>query len=129
MRNLDYFKKIMGFRSLLFLIIIFSLIATTEALAKTTTDLDPTETTLNPSSSTITSSTDTGSSTDSDNPTPTTSTVDGIDFQSRMMTVGGILEPTDTTALLVAGAQTNVAWMIPVIVSGIGIGIVIARKF
>jgi len=27
------------------------------------------------------------------------------------------------------GAQMNAAWMIPVIVSAIGIGIVIARKF
>jgi len=43
--------------------------------------------------------------------------------------VGGIFEGVDTTSLLVAGAQTNAAWMIPVIVSAIGIGIVIARKF
>jgi len=31
--------------------------------------------------------------------------------------------------LILAGAQMNAAWMIPVIVSAIGIGIVIARKF
>jgi len=43
--------------------------------------------------------------------------------------VGGELLPIDTTSLLVAGAQMNAAWMIPVIVSGIGIAIVIARKF
>ena len=43
--------------------------------------------------------------------------------------VGGMFEGVDTTSLLVAGAQMNAAWMIPVIVSGIGIGIVIARKF
>jgi len=43
--------------------------------------------------------------------------------------VGGELIPLDTTMILVAGAQTNAAWMIPVIVSAIGIGIVIARKF
>jgi len=43
--------------------------------------------------------------------------------------VGGELIPVDSTSLLVAGAQTNAAWMIPVIVSAIGIGIVIARKF
>jgi len=30
--------------------------------------------------------------------------------------------------LLLAGAQMNAAWMIPVIVLAIGIGIVIARK-
>ena len=43
--------------------------------------------------------------------------------------VGGELIPLDTSALLLAGAQMNAAWMIPVIVSAIGIGIVIARKF
>ncbi len=44
-------------------------------------------------------------------------------------TVGGELIPLDTTSLLLAGAQYTAAWMIPVIVSAIGIGIVIARKF
>ncbi len=48
-------------------------------------------------------------------------------FESAV--VGGELLPIDTTALLIAGAQMNAAWMIPVIVSAIGIGIVIARKF
>jgi len=43
--------------------------------------------------------------------------------------IGGELIPLDTSALLVAGAQMNAAWMIPVIVSAIGIAIVIARKF
>jgi len=43
--------------------------------------------------------------------------------------VGGELIPIDSTSLLLAGAQMNAAWMIPVIVSAIGIGIVIARKF
>jgi len=45
------------------------------------------------------------------------------------MAVGGIFEGVDTTMVLVAGAQYNAAWMIPVIVSGIGFAIVIARKF
>jgi len=45
------------------------------------------------------------------------------------MPVGGELIPLDTTMILVAGAQHTAAWMIPVIVSVIGIGIVIARKF
>jgi len=44
-------------------------------------------------------------------------------------TVGGELIPLDTTMVLVAGTQTTAAWMIPAIVSAIGIGIVIARKF
>jgi len=43
--------------------------------------------------------------------------------------VGGTMIPIDTTALLLTGAQTTAAWMIPVIVSAIGIAIVIARKF
>ncbi len=43
--------------------------------------------------------------------------------------VGGELIGIDSTALLVTGAQMNASWMIPVIVSAIGIGIVIARKF
>ncbi len=43
--------------------------------------------------------------------------------------VGGAGFVIDKTALLVSGAQMNAAWMIPVIVSGIGFAIVIARKF
>ncbi len=43
--------------------------------------------------------------------------------------VGGVFEGVDTTSLLVSGAQMNASWMIPVIVSGIGFAIVIARKF
>ena len=43
--------------------------------------------------------------------------------------IGGTFIPTDTTSLLLAGAQMTASWLIPVIVSAIGIGIVIARKF
>jgi len=43
--------------------------------------------------------------------------------------VGGTMIPIDTTSLLLAGTQMTASWMIPVIVSAIGIGIVIARKF
>ena len=43
--------------------------------------------------------------------------------------VAGSLTPIDTTMVLVAGAQSISAWMIPVIVAGIGIAVVIARKF
>jgi len=43
--------------------------------------------------------------------------------------VGGELIPLDSTALLLAGTYSSAAWMIPVIVSGIGFAIVIARKF
>jgi len=43
--------------------------------------------------------------------------------------VGGEFIPLDSTMVLVAGTHSIAAWMIPVIVSAIGIGIVIARKF
>jgi len=43
--------------------------------------------------------------------------------------IGGEISPTTTSALLLAGSQNMMSWMIPVIVSVIGIGIVIARKF
>jgi len=43
--------------------------------------------------------------------------------------VGGKLLPIDTTALLLAGAQMNAAWMIPVVLSVLGIGLfVVSRK-
>jgi len=46
-----------------------------------------------------------------------------------LVCVAGTVLQIDTTAVLVAGTQMTASWMIPVIVSGIGIGIVIARKF
>jgi len=42
--------------------------------------------------------------------------------------VGGTLIPIDKTSLLLAGAQMTAVWLIPVLVSAVGIGIVIARK-
>ncbi len=54
----------------------------------------------------------------------------GIDFGNvEEQLVGGSLVPIDTTSLLLAGTQMTASWMIPVIVAGIGIAIVIARKF
>ncbi len=41
--------------------------------------------------------------------------------------VGGELIPIETTSLLLASAQTF-SWMIPVILSGIGIGLFVFRK-
>jgi hypothetical protein len=42
--------------------------------------------------------------------------------------VGGELLPLNTTALLLAGAQTF-SWMIPVVLSALGIGLfVVSRK-
>jgi len=43
--------------------------------------------------------------------------------------VGGEFVGIDTVSVLLAGTQTTAAWMIPVIVAGIGFAIVIARKF
>ena len=43
--------------------------------------------------------------------------------------VGGEFIGIETTSVLAAGAQYTAAWMIPAIVSAIGFGIVIARKF
>ncbi len=43
--------------------------------------------------------------------------------------VGGDMIQIETTSVLAAGTQYTAAWMIPVIVSAIGLGIVIARKF
>ena len=51
-----------------------------------------------------------------------------IDETDQCVVVGGTLLPLDTTVLLLAGAQ-SFSWMIPVVISAIGIGIVIARKF
>jgi len=45
------------------------------------------------------------------------------------LAVGGEFIGIETTSVLAAGAQYTAAWMIPVIVSGIGFAIVIARKF
>jgi len=49
-------------------------------------------------------------------------------WQPLQILIGGTMIPIDSTALLLGGIQMNVAWMIPVIVSASGIGIVIARK-
>ena len=43
--------------------------------------------------------------------------------------VGGEMINVDSSVLILAGTQTTASWMIPAIVSAIGIGIVIARKF
>jgi hypothetical protein len=47
----------------------------------------------------------------------------------RSVPVGGILVPVDSTILLLAGTYSTASWLIPTIVSAIGFGIVILRKF
>ena len=42
--------------------------------------------------------------------------------------IGGKLLSLDTTALLLAGVQTNLAWIVPVALSAVGIGVILVRK-
>ncbi len=51
------------------------------------------------------------------------------DSTDQPQPVGGTLIPIDKTSLILAGTQMTAVWMIPVIIAGIGIAIVIARKF
>ena len=53
---------------------------------------------------------------------------DIMEIPSPCMVVGGELIPLDSTALLLYYSQHTAAWMIPAIVSAVGIGIVLARK-
>lgn len=41
--------------------------------------------------------------------------------------VGGEILPINTTALLLAGVQTNLAWMIPIAFSAVGIGVILVK--
>jgi len=41
--------------------------------------------------------------------------------------IGGKIIPIETTSLLLAGTQ-SFSWMIPVVLSGIGIGLVLVRR-
>ena len=60
--------------------------------------------------------------------TPTQQAISHVSFCYDEM-VGGTGIQIDKTAMLLAGAQMNAAWLIPVLVAGIGFAIVIARKF
>jgi len=51
----------------------------------------------------------------------------GVTLQLSGMSVGGDYFTLDTTALLLAGMQTNIAWIIPVLAAA-GIGAVVLRK-
>ena len=42
--------------------------------------------------------------------------------------VGGEYLPINTTALLLAGVQTNLTWLLPVILSIVGIGLVLFSR-
>ena len=45
-----------------------------------------------------------------------------------LIIVGGELIPIESTAVLLVGAHMTAAWLIPVVIASIGIGIVIARR-
>ncbi len=45
------------------------------------------------------------------------------------LAIGGEIIPIESTAVLLAGAQTTSSWLIPVIVSAVGISIVLVRRF
>jgi len=42
--------------------------------------------------------------------------------------IGGEIIPISTSSLLLAGVQTNLAWIIPVALSVIGLGVILVRK-
>ena len=44
------------------------------------------------------------------------------------ITIGGTMIPIDTTALLLAGVQSNSMWMIPVVAAGIVIGVFVIKR-
>jgi len=52
--------------------------------------------------------------------------VDTISFDKKI--VGGEFLPIDTTALLLAGVQTNASWIFPVVLLAAGIGLVFLRN-
>ena len=60
--------------------------------------------------------------------------VDYIPFSSAVTlhlsgaTVGGELLPIETTAILLAGVQTNLAWIVPFALSVAGISVFILKK-
>ena len=49
-------------------------------------------------------------------------------FPDDQVPVGGELFPVDTSALLLAGAQTTFSWLIPVMVSAVGISLVFLKR-
>jgi len=42
--------------------------------------------------------------------------------------IGGKLIPLDTTALLLAGAQSSLAWILPLVLGGVGLAVFMLRR-
>ena len=49
-------------------------------------------------------------------------------FKAEVPVIGGTGIQIDTTSILLAGAQTNAFWILPIVISGIIIGIVTIRR-
>jgi len=52
----------------------------------------------------------------------------GLAFNVDPIVIGGTYIPIDQSALLLAGVQSISMWMIPVVISGIGIGIFVIKR-
>jgi hypothetical protein len=50
-------------------------------------------------------------------------------FLSSDIPVGGTLIPIEATSLVLANLQTNLLWLVPILVSAVGIGIVATRRY
>lgn len=55
-------------------------------------------------------------------------TIGGFSFTQTCNPVGGSSIPIDSTSLILSGTQLSAAWLIPAIISAVGIGLVISRK-
>jgi len=57
-----------------------------------------------------------------------TSLFNDLQITAKHTAVGGEISPISTSALLLAGGQNMMSWMIPLVVAAAGFGIVISRK-
>jgi len=62
------------------------------------------------------------------NPNQLDANENGVGDLCEPMAVGGEMILVDTTVLVLAGTQYMAAWLIPIIVSAVGVGIIILRK-
>jgi len=53
---------------------------------------------------------------------------DGVDGTQSGQSVGGELMPIDSTSLSIMGIHTNTSWLIPVVFSIVGIGLILFRR-
>ena len=50
------------------------------------------------------------------------------DLPDNSQVIGGKLIPLDTTALLLAGAQSSLAWILPLVLGGVGLAVFMLRR-